>query len=605
MSRRSVFSGDGGLVVRLVGLAWRYRAGSLKVLFSQVAALWLGLLSVWLVGVGVDWLRYRMDGSLPNGWMGDTVFAWLPSDAVKGLFWVASAVLVVSLLRWWVGYLGGVWTGELLQGQVVVELRERCYEKLQRMPFGFEGTTTTASLMNRVGGDVQAVRLFIDGVLLQVVIMLISVAMYLTYMLMVHVRLTWACLAVTPVLWILAWMFSRAVRPEYRKASGMVDRMTQRVTEVLRAMSVVRGFSRERAEVLGYEAMNDELREQQFRIFGRVTVFVPLTIFFCQASQIILLGYGGVLAVRGEIGVGTGLLGFAFILQQFTGQVAGIGNIANSMQQCLQAAERVFEILDAHPDVPVVESPEAVISGDIEFCGAGVERGGNSVLRGVSFRVKRGECVGIVGPTGAGKSTLLSLIPRFLDVTEGEVRFGGRDLRELDPRALRARVGMMFQESFLFSTTVSANISYGVPGVGFEQIREAARIAHADGFVSELPSGYETVLGEMGVGLSGGQRQRLALARALVMNPEVLILDDPTAAVDAETEEAVVQAVVSAMAGRTTFVVAHRPSMLRHADRIFVLEGGRVVDAGTFAELMERPGYFRDAMRLQRGEVGV
>jgi ATP-binding cassette subfamily B protein len=163
---------------------------------------------------------------------------------------------------------------------------------------------------------------------------------------------------------------------------------------------------------------------------------------------------------------------------------------------------------------------------------------------------------------------------------------------------------MMFQESFLFSTTVSANIAYGVPGVGFEWIRTAAQIAHADGFVSELPSGYETVLGEMGVGLSGGQRQRLALARALVMDPEVLILDDPTAAVDAETEEAVVRAVVSAMAGRTTFVVAHRPSMLRHADRIFVLERGRVVEEGTFAELMERPGYFRDAMRLQRGEVG-
>jgi ABC-type multidrug transport system fused ATPase/permease subunit len=601
----SLSSGDGGLVLRLVGLAWRYRLGSLKVLVSQVGALWLGLLSVWLVGIGVDWLRFRMDGSLPGGWLGGAVFGWLPSDTLRGVLWVAVAVLAVSLLRWWVAYLGGVWTGELLQGQVVVELRERCYEKLQRMPFGFEGTTTTASLMNRVGGDVQAVRLFIDGVLLQVVMMLISVAVYLSYMLMVHVRLTWACLAVTPVLWVLAWMFSRAVRPEYRKASGMVDRMTQRVTEVLRAMAVVRGFSREGAEVSAYEVMNDELRAQQFRIFDRVTIFVPLTIFFSQASQIILLGYGGVLAVRGEIGVGTGLLGFAFILQQFTGQVAGIGNIANSMQQCLQAAERVFEILDAQPDVPVSRSPRTVMAGDIEFCGVGVQRGGNVVLRDVSFRVKRGECVGIVGPTGAGKSTLLSLIPRFLDVTDGEVRFGGTDLRELDPRELRGRVGMMFQESFLFSTTVAANVAYGVPDAGLDRIREAARIAHADGFISELPVGYETVLGEMGVGLSGGQRQRIALARALVMNPEVLILDDPTAAVDAETEEAVVRAVVSAMRGRTTFVVAHRPSMLRHSDRIFVLESGRLVEEGTFEELMGRPGYFRDAMRLQRGEVGV
>jgi ATP-binding cassette subfamily B protein len=591
--------------MRLLGLAWRYRLGSLKVLFSQVAALWLSLLSVWLVGVGVDWLRYRVDGSLPGGWVGGKVLGWLPSDTVIGVFWVSGAVLVVSVLRWWVGYLSGVWTGELLQGQVVAELRERCYEKLQRMPFGFEGTTTTASLMNRVGGDVQSVRLFIDGVLLQVVIMVISVAMYLGYMLMVHVRLTWACLSVTPVLWVLAWMFSRAVRPEYRKASSMVDRMTQHVAEVLRAMTVVRGFSREGAEVSGYEVMNNALREQQFRIFGKVTVFVPLTIFFSQASQIILLGYGGVLAVRGEIGVGTGLLGFAFILQQFTGQVAGIGNIANSMQQCLQAAERVFEILDAESDVPVVALPEALKVGDVEFRGVGVDRGGSVVLRGVSFRVKRGECVGIVGPTGAGKSTLLSLIPRFLDVSEGEVRFGGTDVRSLDPRALRARAGVMFQESFLFSTTVAANIAYGVPDVGIESIREAAQIAHADGFISELPLGYETVLGEMGVGLSGGQRQRIALARALVMDPDILILDDPTAAVDAETEEAVVRAVVSAMRGRTTFVVAHRPSMLRHADRIFVLEDGRVVDDGTFDVLMTKPGYFRDAMLLQRGEVGA
>lgn len=594
--------GDGGLVVRLFGLAWKYRGGSLRVLFSQVAALWLGLFSVWLVGVGVDWLRFRMDGSVPAGGFGGAVFGYLPHDTLVGVGWIAVGVLFVSLIRLWVGYLGGIWTGELLQGQVVVELRERCYEKLQRMPFGFEGTTTTASLMNRVGGDVQAVRLFIDGVLLQVLMMLISVAVYLSYMLMVHVRLTWACLAVSPVLWVLAWFFSRSVRPEYRRASGMVDRMTQRVTEVLRAMTVVRGFAREMPEVEGYSGMNDTLRTQQFRIFDRVTVFVPLTIFFSQASQIILLAYGGVLAVRGEIGVGTGLLGFAFILQQFTGQVAGIGNIANSMQQCLQAAERVFEILDAEPDVPVSAKPQAMVSGAIEFCGVGVKRGGNDVLRDISFRVERGQCIGIVGPTGSGKSTLLSLIPRFLDVSEGRLLFGGADVRDLSPRELRGRMGVMFQESFLFSTTVEANIAYGVPEAGAERVRAAARIAHADGFVSELPEGYRTVLGEMGVGLSGGQRQRISLARALLMDPEVLILDDPTAAVDAETEESVVRAVVSAMKGRTTFVVAHRPSMLRHADCILVLEGGRIVDSGTFDGLMERPGYFREAMLLQRGE---
>jgi ATP-binding cassette subfamily B protein len=298
---------------------------------------------------------------------------------------------------------------------------------------------------------------------------------------------------------------------------------------------------------------------------------------------------------------------FAGLLQQFTGQVANISTIANSVQQSLAAAARVFEVLDT--TVEVQSRPGALapgrLTGRIAFEGVTFGYAAEKpVLTDVSFEAKPGQVIGIFGMTGAGKSSLLGLLPRFYDPLAGRILADGRDLRELDLDAFRRQIGIVYQESFLFSNTVVANIAFGHPHATMEQIERAARIASAHDFILSLPHGYETVLGESGVDLSGGQRQRLALARALLLQPPILILDDPTASVDARTENEIVSALREAMTGRTTFVVSGRLSLLRRADLILVLEDGRLTQSGTHDELVHRPGPYHETALLQIMDLG-
>jgi ABC-type multidrug transport system fused ATPase/permease subunit len=333
-----------------------------------------------------------------------------------------------------------------------------------------------------------------------------------------------------------------------------------------------------------------------------LSIFTPGTQMLSQLSLVILFAYGGWLYVQGKIPLGGGLVVFAGLLQQFTGQVANISTIANSVQQSLAAARRVFEVLDT--PIEVQSRPGAIkpsrLTGQITFeqvaFGYTPE---NPVLTEISFKAKSGQVIGIFGMTGVGKSSLLGLIPRFYDPQQGRILADGQDLRELDLDAFRRQIGIVYQESFLFSNTVAANIAFGHPDATMEQIERAAHIASAHEFITALPQGYETVLGESGVDLSGGQRQRLALARALILEPPILILDDPTASVDAKTENEIVDALRTAMTGRTTFVVSSRLSLLRRADLILVLEDGRLTQTGTHEELIHRPGPYHETAVLQ------
>lgn len=582
-------------------MTWGYRWGCLKILAAQLALLGAGMGAIGLTGLGIDSLRHALDpAARPAQWP-----AWLRPPATwtpMQLLWgIAAAMVLLGLVRLGLAYLGGVWQGELLQGSLVRDLRARCYDKLQRLSFRFFDSNTSSSLINRVGGDVQGTRLFVDGVVFQVVLLIVSIAASLAYMLAVHVRLTLACLATMPLVWTASALFSRSVKPAYKEAGDLYDAMVQRLSETIRGMRVIHAFSREKQELERFEQSNDTLRDQQHRIFWKVTLFVPVIIFLSQANIIVLLAYGGLLAVRGEIGVGTGLIGFAAILQQFAGQIAGIGNIANTTQQCLRSAARVFEVLDApeHIQSPLAPVAKGPIAGRVRFDDVRFGHAEKPVLEGLQFEASPGQCIGIVGPIGSGKSALLSLLPRFYDPSGGRILLDGVDLREMDLAALRRSIGVVFQESFLFSTSVAANIAFGNPEATREQIERAAKIAAAHEFIVKLPAGYDTILGEAGVGLSGGQRQRIAIARALLLEPAILLLDDPTASVDPETEQEIATALESAMRGRTTFLVAQRPSMLRRASHILVLNGGRVVQSGTHEELLAAPGYYRESALLQ------
>jgi len=593
------------LIFRLLGLTWRYRWGCLRVLVTQFGLLGTGILTVWLTGLSIDTLRYAVDTlARPPHWPAPLA---PPADwtAMQTIAALAASVFGLALVRLQLGYLNGVWFGDLLQGRLVVDLRAQCYDKLQRLEFRFFDTHSSSSLINRVGGDVQNLRLFVDGVLFQVVTLAVSLAAFLGYMLAIHAGLTLACLATTPLVWAASAAFSRSVRPSYKKASDLFDSLVQRLAESVRGIRVIKAFAREEAEKERFAKANDTLRDVQHSIFNSVSTFVPFIIFLSQANIIILLGYGGWLAMRGEIGIGTGLVGFAAILQQFSGQIAGIGNIANSMQQCLRASQRVFEVLDAPLLIQSPATPKHLgrAQGQVTLESVSFEHAGHTVLEAVSLGAAPGECIAIVGATGSGKSALLSLIPRFYDPSAGRVLLDGVDVRELDLVELRRSVGIVFQDNFLFSSTVAENIAFGHPDATAAQIEKAARIASAHDFITALPQGYHTVLGEAGVGLSGGQKQRLAIARALLLEPAILLLDDPTAAVDPETEHEIAEAMEAAMEGRTTIIVAHRPAMLKRASRIYVLERGRLVQQGSHADLLEVAGYYRTSAEMQGLDV--
>jgi ATP-binding cassette subfamily B protein len=567
-----------------------------------MALLLLGLAGLQLLGVTVDVIRHALDPTqrVPLyhlGWIPPS--SWSPLTVVTAL---SLAIVAQALLRAVLTYEYNMVTARLAQAKIVPSLRDRIYDRLHRLSFRFFDAHGSSSIFNRVTGDVQNTRLFVDGVVLQGLNMVLTLVAYFVFMWRIHAALTTACLSVTIGLWWVTHFYSGRLRPAYLRNRELYDDLVQLFSDSVRGMQTIKGFAAEPHQIRRFEEGNAAVSNQQKRIFLDLSVFTPATQLLSQFSLVILFAYGGWLYVQGRISLGGGLVVFAGLLQQFNGQVANITTIANSVQQSFTAARRVFEVLDTASEVE--NRPDAKVAGalkgqvtfqDVTFA----YTPGANVLHEVSFEALPGQVIGIFGFTGAGKTSLLSLIPRFYDPQHGKVLVDGVDLRDLDLDSFRRQIGIVYQESFLFSNTVAANIAFGNPQATQAQIERAARVASAHDFVHELPHGYETVLGESGVDLSGGQRQRLALARALLLEPPILLLDDPTASVDPKTEQEIVSALRSAMAGRTTFIVANRLSLLMRADVILVLDKGRLLAAGTHDQLVQLAGPYRDTASLQ------
>ena len=590
------------LIRRLLAVGWRYRAGCLKILGIQFVLLAIGLGGLGLTGLGIDFIRAQVDPTA-------RAMAWPlgiapPADwAPLTVMWIiAGAVLGLALIRAVLNYLHAITVANVVERKMVVEMRAQVYDKLQRLSFRFFDANASGSIMNRVTGDTRSLVQFINGVAVQSVIMLVSLAGYMVFMVHIHPHLTLACLASTPLLWLASHSFSKFVRPAYLRNRELVDDMILRLAESVQGMPVIKGFAREPETIARFRAANDDVSHQQRRIFWRVSIFTPGIGLLTQINLGVLLAYGGYLVIQGELPLGAGMIVFAGLLQQFSNQVASIADIANTAQASLTGAQRVFEVLDA--PVEIADAPGAVAlpraRGAVRFEHVHFEyQPDEPTLHDVSFAVAPGRCVAILGPTGAGKSALMGLIPRFYDPTQGRVLIDDVDARQIKVDDLRRNIGIVFQESFLFSNTVAANIAFGHPEATREQVENAARIAAAHEFITALPDGYDTLLGEGAKSLSGGQRQRLAIARALLLEPPILLLDDPTAAIDPETENEILEAMANAMRGRTTFVVANRLSTLRRADVILVLDKGRLVQQGTHAELIAQPGHYQRLVSLQ------
>ncbi|HEX6271467.1 MAG TPA: ABC transporter ATP-binding protein [Polyangiaceae bacterium] len=586
------------LVGRLLRMSLVYGRECAFVFLLQVVLLALGVAGLGLSGVAVDVIRSAVDekAPAPRFPFGLEAPAGLSTGGV--LLAIGALVLVMAAARAALSFSYSLVVGRLVHLKFVPELRTRVFDKLQRLSFRFFDENATGSIINRVTGDVQSVRMFVDGVLLQGLVLLLSLGVYLVYMLRTHALLTAVCLSLAPLLWFVTARFSRRVRPAYAEGRRLVDRMVLAMSEGIRGMLVVKTFGREDYELSRFDRHNRDVREQQHAIFRRVSRFGPTLSFASQLNLAVLLVYGGSLVARDALSLGE-LIVFAGLLQQFSTQVSSIAVIVNTLQQSLTGARRVFEVLDAPLDI--ASPPDAVnpgrVQGAVRFEHVGFRYGGDAeALSDIDFEIRPGECVAIVGVTGSGKSTLLALIPRFFDATAGRVLVDGTDVRKLDIDGLRQNVGLVFQEGLLFRATVAENIAFADPEATRDRVERAAKLAGAHGFVMALPNGYDTLLEEGASNLSGGQRQRLAIARAILTEPPILLLDDPTTAVDPATEAEVLDAIDGARAGRTTLIVANRLTTLRRADRILVLHEGKLVEQGTHDALVRRRGvYFRIA----------
>jgi ABC-type multidrug transport system fused ATPase/permease subunit len=588
---------------RLLQQGWAFRREAALLLFLNGLLLAMSLWTLELAGAGIDIVRNASAHTSPavTGPLGFALPAtWSPHQQ---LACVVTLLVVFSVATAVLKYATSA-AGTRASQSLLTRLRAEVYDKLQRMSFPYFDKTDSSSLINRASSDVLAVKSFVDGVLLKLLSVALSLAVYLAYMLQVHAGLTLACLATTPLLCLGTVWFSKTVQPEYRQSSLLVDQLIQTLVESFHGIQVIKGFHAEETRLARFEQISGDIQRQKGRVFWLTSVFQPVMGILPQINQFVLLVFGGALVIRGELPLGTGLFVFANLLQEFSNQVGQLTSIANTAQTCLAGAERVFEILDAPAECNDPQRHRSLphVRGAIRFEDVCFGYGSVPVLHDLSFEIKAGECVGIAGLTGSGKSTILNLVPRFYEASHGSVQVDGVDVRDLDIEQLRSSIGFVFQDCFLFSNTIAANIAFGRPGASRDEIRQAAKFAAADRFIESLPDGYETIIGENGANLSGGQRQRIALARTLLLQPPILLVDDTTSAVDPETEREMQMALSGLLHGRTSIVVSNRLSTLIHVDRIFHVKEGHIVEQGSPSELLRDGSQFLELVGAQIDE---
>ena len=512
----------------------------------------------------------------------------------------AIAAVLIAVLGAIASYIANYYTTSVGQW-VANDLRLRTYHHLQQLSLSYYDSHQTGTLLSTITSDVQTIQGFASSSTLGIVVDLFTIVGMLFIMFWLNWDFTLIAIAVTPFMLLLVSRFKKAVKKATHEVRKEQSKIVAVVEQGLQSMRVVKAFGRQdlaEEELAAVSQATVDASLKARRVKALLSPIVAITVSLCTAF---VLWRGSSLILAGVMTVGA-LTVFLSYLNKFFKPVQDLATMTNAIAQAAVGVERIRGILDADtiiPERPDAREPQA-LTGEIEFDHVAFAYSADApVLRDVSFQIKAGQMVGVVGTTGGGKSTIVSLIPRFYDPTAGAVKIDGVDIRDYKCHALRDQIGYVLQETVLFAGSVRDNIAYGREGVTQEEILEAAKLANADEFIARMPHGYDTMVGERGETLSGGQRQRIGIARAIIRNNPILILDEPTAALDTESERLVIEALERLMKGKTVITIAHRLSTIRDADKIIVLKGGVVAEEGSHDDLVARDGVYAELYRIQ------
>lgn len=492
--------------------------------------------------------------------------------------------------------------GDLFGIKTVYQLRNALYEKLQFLPFRYYDNAKTGDLMSRLTADVEGFRFFLSFGISELIRLVLLIAISFCVMFYYSISLTLVTLVTLPFLAIVVYKFDRAVHPAFRGIRKSFGKLNTKVQENISGINTVKSLSREEFEIGKFNDSNGDYKENYLATSNIWSKYFPLMEFLGNLSVVFLLAYGGYLVIDGSVKPGE-LVAFYSLVWYIIWPIVNLGFVINMFSQAKASGERLLEVLDEDNSIVVSDQSVEVekLRGEVEFQNVTLryDEDSKDALYNISFKAHQGKVIGLIGSTGSGKTSMTQLMTRFYEPVNGEVLIDGRKISEYSLQSLRRNIGFVLQESFLFSSSIKANISYGNPDATIEQIIDAAKRAQAHDFIMELPDGYETILGERGMGLSGGQKQRIAIARAICVDPSILVLDDATSAVDMETEFKIQKALVEVMKNRTTFIIAHRISSLKHADEILVLEDGRIVERGVHSKLVNNQGLYQRIYEIQ------